>query len=69
MAEEPDNPVITDPGPGVHVVVHPDPLHGGRAIAKVIDGVLIDLPQMAEATVAQRCRCPRPGPGATGWTC
>jgi len=40
LAEQSDNQVIDDPGPGVHVVVHAHPLQAGRAVADAIGGDL-----------------------------
>ena len=49
---------VMDPGPGVHVVVHDDPLSAGRAIADRIGAQLVDTPVDAEAAVHHRIRLP-----------
>jgi hypothetical protein len=49
---------VMDPGPGVHVVVHDDPLAAGRVIAERIGARLVDTPVEAEAAVHHRVRLP-----------
>ena len=49
---------VRDPGPGVHVVVHDDPLAAGRVIAERIGARLVDTPVEAEAAVHHRLRLP-----------
>ena len=49
---------VMDPGPGVHVVVHDDPLAAGRVIAERINARLVDTPVEAEAAVHHRLRLP-----------
>jgi hypothetical protein len=49
---------VMDPGPGVHVVVHDDPLAAGRVIAERIGARLVDTPVEAEAAVHHRLRLP-----------
>ncbi|MBV9923253.1 MAG: hypothetical protein JOY78_20710 [Pseudonocardia sp.] len=49
---------VMDPGPGVHVVVHDDPLAAGRVIAERINARLVDTPVEAEAAVHHRVRLP-----------
>jgi hypothetical protein len=49
---------VMDPGPGVHVVVHDDPLGAGRVIAERIGARLVDTPTEAEVAVHHRVRLP-----------
>ena len=49
---------VMDPGPGVHVVVHDDPLGAGRVIAERIGARLVDTPIEAEVAVHHRLRLP-----------
>jgi len=47
---------IADPGPGVHVVAHPNPRIVARVIAHRLGAEVVDTPALAEAVVAQRAR-------------
>jgi hypothetical protein len=49
---------VFDPGPGVHVVVHDDPLAAGRMVADRLGARLVETPLEAEVAVHHRQRLP-----------
>ncbi len=56
MADHTDSGDVADPGPGVHLVVHPDPRSAAKIVAGRLGAVVVDNPALAEAVVAQRAR-------------
>jgi len=58
LGKKRDEPAVKDPGPGVHVVVHAEPLRAGRAVAEALGAQVITLPAMAESVIERLASLP-----------